>query len=304
VVSTTAHDPDAPGSSPPELVVRVKAIACELPAKLGLPLSRWSLAELGSHVRSSGLMAAVSDTTIWRWLNEDAIRPWQHRCWIFPRDPDFEEKAGRILDLYHRLWKGRRLHSDEFVICADEKTSIQARARKHPSVKTRPGQPMRVEHEYTRLGAWAYVAALDVHRFRIFGRCERRNGIASFDRLVAQTMSRHPYRHARRVFWIIDNGTAHRGPAAARRLQTRFPNLVLVHGPVHASWLNQIEIYFSVLQRKVLTPNDFASLSALAKRVLDFQRHYQRIARPFDWRFTRKDLTALLRKLDRSPAAA
>lgn len=304
MVSTTAPAPDGPGSSPPELVVRVKAIACELPARLGLPLSRWSLAELGSHVRSSGLMAAVSDTTIWRWLSEDAIRPWQHRCWIFPRDPDFEEKAGRILDLYHRLWKGRRLRSDEFVICADEKTSIQARARKHPSSNTRPRQPMRVEHEYTRLGAWAYVAALDVHRFRIFGRCERKNGIASFDRLVAQTMSRSPYRQARRVFWIVDNGTAHRGPAAVRRLQTRFPNLVLVHGPVHASWLNQIEIYFSVLQRKVLTPNDFASLSALAQRILDFQRHYQKIARPFDWRFTRKDLAALLRKLDHSLAAA
>jgi len=79
---------------------------------------------------------------------------------------------------------------------------------------------------------------------------------------------------------------------------------VLVHGPVHASWLNQIEIYFSVLQRKVLTPNDFASLSALAQRILDFQRHYQGIARPFDWRFTRKDLVALLRKLDHSLAAA
>jgi hypothetical protein len=271
---------------------------------LGLPLSRWSLAELGSHVRRSGLMAAVSDTTIWRWLNEDAIRPWQHRCWIFPRDPDFEEKAGRILDLYHRVWKGRRLRSDEFVICADEKTSIQARARKHPSAKTRPGSPLRVEHEYTRLGAWAYLAALDVHRFRIFGRCERKNGIASFDRLVAQTMRRRPYRHARRVFWIVDNGTAHRGPAAMRRLRARFPNLVLVHGPVHASWLNQIEIYFSVLQRKVLTPNDFASLPALAQRILAFQLHYQRIARPFEWRFTRRDLAALLHKLDYSLAAA
>ena len=300
----TAHDPDAPGSSPPELVVRVKAIACELPAKLGLPLSRWSLAELGSHVRRSGLVAAVSDTTIWRWLDEDAIRPWQHRCWIFPRDPDFEAKAGRILDLYHRVWKGRRLRPDEFVICADEKTSIQARARKHPTAKTRPGLPMRFEHEYTRLGAWAYIAALDVHRFRIFGRCERKNGIAGFDRLVAQTMSRRPYRHARRVFWIVDNGTAHRGPAAIRRLRARFPNLILVHGPVHASWLNQIEIYFSVLQRKVLTPNDFASLQALANRILAFQHHYQNIARPFEWRFTRKDLASLLRRLDYSPVAA
>jgi DDE superfamily endonuclease len=300
----TAHDPVDPGSFPPELVVRVKAIACELPAKLGLPLSRWSLAELGSHVRRCGLRATISDTTIWRWLNEDAIRPWQHRCWIFPRDPDFEEKAGRILDLYHRVWKSRRLRSDEFVICADEKTSIQARARRHPSLKTQPGRPMRVEHEYRRLGAWAYLAALDVHRFRLVGRCERKNGIASFDHLVAQTMKRRPYRQARTVFWIVDNGTAHRGPVAARRLRRRFPNLALVHGPIHASWLNQIEIYFSVLERKALRPNDFTSLAALAQRILGFQRRYQAIARPFEWRFTRQDLRALLPKLDNSLLAA
>jgi hypothetical protein len=89
--------------------VHVKAIACELPSRVGAPLSRWSVAELGSHVRACGLTACLSDTTIWRWLNEDAIRPWRHRCWIFPRDPDFATKAGRILDLYQRLWKAANL---------------------------------------------------------------------------------------------------------------------------------------------------------------------------------------------------
>ena len=117
-------------------------------------------------------------------------------------------------------------------------------------------------------------------------------------------MKQRLYRHARRVFWIVDNGTAHRGPAAARRLRSRFPNLVLVHGPIHASWLNQIEIYFSILERKALTPNDFPSLVALAQRILGFQRRYQSIARPFEWRFTREDLAALLRKLDCSHLAA
>jgi hypothetical protein len=112
---------------------------------LGLPLSRWSIAELADHARRSGLVATISDSTIWRWLDEDAIRPWQHRCWIFPRDPDFAPKAGRVLDLYQRLWKGRRLKDDEWVISTDEKTSIQARARIHPTVATRPGCPMRVE---------------------------------------------------------------------------------------------------------------------------------------------------------------
>lgn len=114
-----------------------------------------------------------SDTTIWRWLHEDAIRPWQHRCWIFPRDPDFADKAGRILDLYHRVWKSRRRRADEFVICADEKTSIQARARKHSSLSTRPGRPMRIEHEYKRLGAWAYIAAPSPLR-RVAGNSELR----------------------------------------------------------------------------------------------------------------------------------
>jgi hypothetical protein len=284
--------------------VRVKAIACELPQRFGVPLSRWSVAELGAHVRTCGLTASVSDTTIWRWLNEDAIRPWQHRCWIFPRDPDFEAKAGRILDLYQRIWKGRKLGANEFVLSADEKTSIQARCRKARSLPPRPRRPMKIEHEYKRLGAWAYLAALDVHRAKLFGRCESKTGIAAFDRLVDQVMKQRPYRQARRVFWIVDNGSAHRGLPAVRRLQTKYPNLVLVHGPVHASWLNQIEIYFSIVQRKILTPNDFRSLQQLAQRLLAFERHYQTIAKPFQWRFTRKDLHALLHKLNRPLAKA
>jgi hypothetical protein len=298
----TASAPADPGFFPPELVVQVKAIACEFPSRFGVPLSRWSVTELGSQVRACALTASLSDTTIWRWLNEDAIRPWQHRCWIFPRDPQFEAKAGRILDLYQRLWKGRKLNANEFVLSADEKTSIQARSRKAKSLPTQPGQPMKIEHEYKRLGAWAYLAALDVHRAKLFGRCEPKNGIAPFDRLVDQVMRQRPYRRARRVFWIVDNGSAHRGPKAVRRLQAKYSNLVLVHGPIHASWLNQIEIYFSILQRKVLTPSDFRSLLELAQRLLAFERHYQTIAKPFEWRFTRKDLTAWLRKL-RGPLA-
>lgn len=164
---------------------------------------------------------------------------------------------------------------------------------------------MRLEHEYKRLGAWAYIAALDVHRARIFGRCEKRSTIVAFDRLVGQVMNRRPYRDARRVFWIVDNGTAHRGPRASERLRKKHPNLVLVHGPVHASWLNQIEVYFSILQRKVLTPNDFNSLDVLSQRILHFERHYQACAKPFEWRFSRSDLAELLRKLGRAlPEAA
>ncbi len=288
----------APGFPPPELVVEVKAAACELPATFGLPLSRWSIAELADHARRRGLVATISNSTIWRWLNEDAIRPWQHRCWIFPRDPDFARKAGRVLDLYQRLWKGRRLKDDEWVLSTDEKTSIQARARIHPTVATQPGSPMKVEHEYKRRGAWAYLAALDVHRAKVFGRCEAKSGIAPFERLVGQVMKQSPYRHARRVFWVMDNGSSHRGARSVERLQQQHPRLVPVHTPFHASWLNQIEIYFSIIQRKVLTPNDFRERDQVAERLYQFERHYERIATPFQWTFTRRDLLSLLARLN------
>jgi len=284
--------------------VQVKALACELPAAHGVPLSRWSTADIAHQVCQSGLTASISGSTIWRWLHQDAIRPWYHRCWIFPRDPDFAAKAGRILDLYERTWNGKPLQDDEFVISADEKTSIQARRRIHPTLPPRPGLTARVEHEYVRCGAWAYMAALDVHRARVFGRCEARSGIAPFDRLVEQVMTRPPYDEARRVFWIVDNGSAHRGQASLSRLQGRYPRLTLVHGPVHASWLNQIEIYFSIVQRKVLSPNAFSGLDELAERLLDFQYYWEAIAQPFQWKFSRRDLAKLLARSPSDRVAA
>lgn len=277
--------------------MQVKALACELPATHQQPLSRWSAPELARHACATGLVARLSGSTVWRWLHEDAIRPWQHRCWIFPRDPDFARKAGRVLDLYEGVWENQPLSADDFVLSADEKTSIQARARIHPTLPPASHRPMKVEHEYERRGAWAYLAAWDVHRAKVFGRCEHQSGIGPFDRLVEQVMTQAPYRQARQVFWIVDNGSSHRGGRAIQRLEGRYPNLRLVHGPVHASWLNQIEIYFSVVQRKVLTPNDFSGLSAVADRLHQFERHFENTAHPFEWKFTRRDLSLLLDKL-------
>lgn len=253
---------------------------------------------------AQGLVAEISGTTLWRWLNADALRPWQHRSWIFPRDPDFAAKAGRILDLYERLWEGVPLLPTDFVISADEKTSVQARRRKQPTLPGASGRPTRVEHEYFREGAWTYLAAWDVHRAKLFGRCEKKNGIAPTDRLMAEVMNQEPYQSAHRVFWIMDNCSAHRGQKAAQRIRSQWPNAILVHTPIHASWLNQIEIYFSIVQRKVLTPNDFLSLAQLEQRLFNFQKHYQQTASPFQWSFTRKDLNALLTKLSAKALAA
>ncbi len=296
------RDPDVRGVFPPEEVAQVKAVACSLPRAQGVPLSRFSRAELHRLVVERGVTGA-SAATIARWLAEDALKPWQHRSWIFPTDPAFLEKAGPVLDLYQGRWQGKLLHPGEFVICADEKPSIQARARIHETLPPASGsRGQRVEHTYKRKGALSYLAALDIgrrggRRPRVFGRSESRGGIASFDRLVRQVMTREPYASARRVFWIVDNGSSHRGQKAIERLERRWPNLVLVHLPVHASWLNQIEIYFSIVQRKVLEPNDFDNLAELARTLNAFEYHWNEIAEPFDWNFTRDDLAALLNRL-------
>ena len=275
----------------------MKALACELPAISGLPLSRYSTSEIAREVMDRGLVENVSFSSVWRWLDEDAIRPWRHRMWIFPRDPDFEEKAARVLDLYHGIFQGQPLEPNEYVLSADEKTSIQARHRIHEPIPPTADHPLLVEHEYERKGALAYLAVWDVHQAKLFGRCEPKTGIAPFNRLLTQVMSQAPYANAKRVFLIIDNASAHRGQTCVRRLQEAWPNIVPVHLPVHASWLNQIEIYFSIVQRKVLTPNDFDSLDAVEDRLLAFQNRYEEIAKPFDWKFTRVDLSAFMEKL-------
>lgn len=287
---------------PPELVMQVKALACELPRESGQPLSRYSGADLAREAVRRGIVAKISGRTIWRWLDEDAIKPWQHRSWIFPRDPNFQAKAERVLDLYQGLWEEQPLGEDDYVISADEKTSIQARLRLHPTEPVRPEKVMRVEFEYERGGALAYLAAWDVRRAKVFGRCEATTGIEPFGRLVQMVMKLEPYCSARRVFWIVDNGSSHRGAAAVRRLQGAYPNLRLVHLPVHASWLNQVEIYFSIVQRKVLTPNDFTSLAEVGERLLAFQALYEKAAQPFEWKFTRHDLQSLLEKLKQHPS--
>ena len=280
------------------MVVAVKALACELPSRLGVPLSRFHVPDIAAEVVTRGIVAEISGTTVWRWLSEDAIRPWAHRSWIFPRDPDFEAKASRVLDLYARQWQGEALGEGDFVISADEKTSIQARGRCHATLAPASGRDMRVEHEYERGGALAYIAAWDVHRAKVFGRCEGTTGIEPFGRLVEQVMTTEPYASAKRVFWVVDNGSSHRGQRSIDRLNGRWPNAHLVHAPVHASWLNQVEIYFSVIQRKVLTPNDFADLAEVEARLLAFERRYEQTATPFEWKFTRSDLAKLMERLN------
>jgi hypothetical protein len=288
-----------PACFTPVQVAETKALACQLPAETGEPLSRWSNPELAREVVIRGIAETISPSTIRRILTGDALKPWQHQSWIFIRDPNFAVKAARVLDLYARVYDGVQLGPDEYVLSSDEKTSIQARCRCHPTLPPGAARAMRVNHEYDRGGALAYLAAYDVHRARVFGHCSPTTGIVPFMTLVEQVMTQEPYASAKRVFWIVDNGSSHRGQAAIDRLAARFPNAVMVHTPIHASWTNQIEIYFSILQRKALTPNDFTSLDQVEDRLAAFERRYNATARPFKWKFTPADLEDLLARIER-----
>ena len=127
-----------------------------------------------------GVVTSISASTIRRWLTRDAIKPWQHRSWIFPRDPDFATKAARVLDLYARSWNGEPLGDNDYVISADEKSQLQALRRRHPGLPPGPGRPRRVEFEYTRGGTLAYLAAYDVHHARVIGHIAPKTGIQPF----------------------------------------------------------------------------------------------------------------------------
>jgi hypothetical protein len=279
------------------VVAEVTAIACELPATRNLPFSRFSSAEIAAEVIASGVIDQISASSVRRILDDAVIRPWRYRSWIFPRDPRFAEKAGVVLDLYERVYGGRELLDDEFVISSDEKTSIQARCRCHPSLPPGKARLMRVEHEYERKEALNYLAALDVHGGILIGRCEEKTGIVPFERLLADVMAQEPYASARTVYMVCDSGSSHRGQTSVDRTREKWPNVTLVHVPVHASWLNQIEIVFSILQRKVLSPNDLVDLDALAERIACFERRFNAKAQPFRWNFTRVDLELFLDKL-------
>ena len=288
-----------PRSFPPEVVVAIKALACELPSRLGVrylastsPTSPRRPSAAASWPRSPGRPSAL------------AVRrrhpPVADPVLDLPPDPHFEAKASRVLDLYAHTWNAKPLGTKDFVLSADEKTSIQARpppsnpgsdvATDHPSrARIRPRWATGLPRRLGRAPRQGVRPLRADHRHRTV-RASGRTG--------------HDHRTLRvrlGVFWVVDNNSSHRGQAAVDRLQQHWPNARLVQLPVHASWLNQVEIYFSVIQRKVLTPNDFTDLADVESRLLAFERRYEQTAAPFEWNFTRADLAKLLERLTDKP---
>ena len=244
------------------------------------------------------MVESICGSTVRRWLAATRSNPGGTGPGS-PRGPRTSPpRAAVVLDLYAGVFDGEPLGDGDYVLCADEKTSIQARCRCHPTLPPGRARLMRVEHEYERGGALAYLAAWDVHRGKVFGRCEpthRHRPVRPPGRAGHDPASPTP--SARRVFWIVDNGSSHRGQASIDRMAKAWPTATMVHTPVHACWLNQCEIYFSVVQRKVVTPNDFYDLADVEDRLVAFQDRYNFAARPFNWRYTTKDLDDLLNRL-------
>ena len=305
----TPPDEAASPSFPPLDRAMVVSIACDVVARTGNPLSRQSTTDLAKRARDE-LGKPISRTTVWEILDADAIKPWQYEHWIFPRAPDFYAKAAVVLDLYQGYWRDERIDPFDRVISSDEKTSIQARIRIHPTLEPGPGRCRRVEAEYIRGGALQYLAAWDVQQGQVMGRCEAKTGIEPFGRLVRQVMEHPEYRTPcgrcdvrSRVFWVVDNGSSHRGETSVQRMSEAYANAILVHLPVHASWLNQVEVYFSLLQRKVLTPNDSTDLQELELRIRLYEELTNEQSKPFDWKFTKYDLFDLLQRIARREAA-
>ncbi len=285
-----------PRQFPARTWATLKAIACELPAERGLPLSRFSLSEIHSVLRKERLRPLPSRTTVWRVLHQDGIRPGFYRSWIHKRAPDFLEKAGPVLDLYEGRWEGQPLGSRDHVICADEKTGVQILRRKVGTRAPRPREPGKVEFEYTRKGTLCFQGALDVLRGRVFGAFPERNTAEAFRSFVAEVMEGEPYVSATRIFWVTDNGSAHHPKSFGPWLTARYPHARAVHTPVHASWVDQEELFLAILTKKALTPRDFASREEAAARIRGFLARWNRHPRPFRWTYTREDLRADLKR--------
>ncbi len=278
----------------------VVALACQLPAATGVPLAHWTGPELAAELAARDLSSSpISASSVLRILAEHPVKPWQYQSWIYPRDPDFEAKAKIILDLYQGFYRDEPLGPDDRVLSFDAKPQINARRRLHPTVPAARGRPVRYEHEYKRQGSLALLAGLDVHTGQVFASTPLTTGITPFMDLAGQVMARPEYKNAPRVFAIVDNGSDHRGQPAIDRLARAHPNAIMIHTPVHASWLNQIEIFFSVIQKKVVTPNDFDSLKELSATLLAFTDRYNQTARPFSWKFTAAGLHDLMDRISR-----
>jgi acyl transferase domain-containing protein len=291
------------GVFPPQVRAQVSAIACSLPKQCQVPLSRWSRAELARRVAQDPTLPPISASTVGRWLKAERIRPWRYHAWQHIHDPvAFLQRARPVLAAYARALA--LLRAGNWLVSLDEKTSIQAREGQQPPRPAQPGKPLLHASRYQRRGARHLFAGLSIADGKVYGTCRQRKCFVDFQAFVQQEIIPEALRRqVHTVTFILDNGTTHAPKQLEGWLheqeqgwcgQLHFQVLWL---PPNASWLDQIEIWFSLLQRKLLQPNHFVSTTALETSLMEFITYYNQAAKPINWTYTTEKLEHKLGKL-------
>ena len=263
----------------PEVALYTVKLACERPDDMGRSLSQWDCPELARQLKADGIIRTISPETVGRILRSHKLKPWRHHLWLsakVPRDDYFAHLVHTLVELYTRP-----LSEEEMVLCVDEKTNLQPRPRLAATLSARPGQPIRVENEYERLGALHLFAAFDTSTGQVYARTELHKRQVEFIAFLTQLEQELPVAKTH-VYLVMDNLKMHKGKQV-RAWLTAHPRFVCHFLPVHCSWMNQIEQWFSILQRKRLRISDFASLDHLAERLMAFVAEWNAHAHPFNW---------------------
>jgi transposase len=283
---------DADRSFPPEVALHLVKVACERPDRYGRSLAKWDCQELARQLVADQVVESISADTVGRILNNHRLKPWRHHLWLspkVPRDAVFAAQVKEICELYIRP-----LAAHEMVLCVDEKTSLQPRPRKSPTQPALPDRPVRVEHEYGRCGALNLFAAFDTRTGKVYGmtaeRKRQQEFIAFLELLDLEVAAEITVIHV-----VLDNLRMHKGKQVQAWL-AKHPRFVFHHPPVHCSWMNQVEQWFSILQRKRLVIADFASKAELAERLQAFIKEWNEVAHPFKW--TTKSVAKIMAKCE------
>lgn len=264
---------------PPEVALHLVKLACELPERLGISLSQWDAAELARKLMADGVVERISPQTVQRILANHKLKPWRHHLWQsakVPRDEAFSATVKEICDLYTR-----RLQAGEIVLSLDEKTNLQPRPRTAETLAARPALPIRLEQEYKRKGALNLFAAFDTRTGKVYAMTAQRKRQVELIAFLEQ-LDREIGREITLIRIVLDNARTHKGKLVQAWLR-QHPRFVFHFLPVHCSWMNQVEQWFSILQRKRLKIADFADKQALAERLIAFVAHWNSQAHPFNW---------------------
>jgi transposase len=294
----TKNAPAAGRFFPPAVALYVVKVACERPDVVGRSLSQWDSAELARQLVQDGVVATISPQTVQRILAHHKLKPWRHPLWLspqVPRDAAFAAQVHAMVTLYTRplgVW--------EMVLCVDENTSLQPRTRKAPTLAAQPGRPVRVEHEYTRKGALNLFAGFDTRTGTVYATTaarKRQVEFIAFLEHVAQKIAPH----ITTVHVGLANLRMHKGKQVQAWL-TQHPRFVFHFPPVHCSWMNQVEQWFSILQRKRLRIADFADKKHLVERLMAFVAEWNAHAHPFQW--STKSVAKVMAKCENPVATA